>query len=571
MYTNFVSLWSENNQLHMRRLLIVVQIVVLVLCIGCSSDEATMADIYHAEAIAEEYPDSALTIMRGIDVDKVRTERDMMRYRLVYSEAAYYGGIYVANDSLTAPLFDYYYANHESHDERARAMYQHALVMQNTGKHAEAMFALIEAEKSLAHLDNPRLSGLIHRTKGDIYAAECLFQNALEEYKLSQENFEQAELDYHAAHATFDITIIYGKLREFDVAIDILLDAEAQYLRLNYHALLFHAQLELCYDYIQIGDYASCEEVFSRIDKNNGIGYSYCDYYCIEAIISAYRHDFNKAATLIEMAKKEPILSDTHLSYAEYIVAVIQCNNDTALVKYMAMISKQDETTLEALDNPILNYQLETLQKDIDLITEKNKRIEQQYIFTTIIALCIIAIIVGIFVYRYRQYRNRINSYINMIDGLELMRKDISQTEQMASTIERLYRQSIYDLSTLCEIYYEHGDSKRRTAKIVSEVEQSIEALKNDKLKLSELETAVNLSMDNIMKKLREQCPSLNERDMRIALYTYAGFSNRAISLLVDVNSETLPKIKYKIREYIKRSNSPDAEMLILPLTQKKR
>ncbi len=554
----------------MRRLLIVAQIVAFVLCIGCSSDEATMADIYHAEAIAEEYPDSALTIMRGIDVDKVRTERDMMRYRLVYSEAAYYGRMYVANDSLTKPLFDYYYANHESHDTRARAMYQHAHVMQNSGKHAEAMFALIEAEKSLAHIDNPRLSGLVHRTKGELYGAECHFQNALEEYKLAHEHFEQAELDYHAADVTLDIAIMYGKLREFDVAIDILLDAEAQFLRLNYQALLFYAQLELCYDYIQIEDFASCEEVFSRIDKNNGVGYGYGHYYCIEAIISALRHDFDKAAALIEMAKKEPIIPDVYLSYAEYIVVALQGNNDTALVKYVAMISKQDEITLEALSNPILNYQVEALQKDIDLITEKNKRIEQQYIFTTIIALCIIAIIVGIFVYRYRQYRNRINSYINMIDGLELMRKDISQTEQMASTIERLYRQSIYDLSTLCEIYYEQGDSKRRTAKIVSEVEQSIEALKNDKHRLSELETAVNLSMDNIMKRLREQCPSLNERDMRIALYTYAGFSNRAISLLVDVNSETLPKIKYKIREYIKQSNSPDAEMLILPLTQKK-
>ncbi|MBO5017691.1 MAG: hypothetical protein J6C56_02360 [Alistipes sp.] len=554
----------------MRRILIVAQIVALVLCIGCISDEATMADIYHAEAIAEEYPDSALTIMRGIDVDKVRTERDMMRYRLVYSEAAYYGRMYVANDSLTKPLFDYYYANHESHDKRARAMYQHAHVKQNSGKHAEAMFALIEAEKSLAHLDNPRLAGLVHRDKGDIYGAECHFQNALEEYKLAQEHFEQAGLDYHAAHTMYSIGDMLGHLHEFDKAIDYLLETETKYVALNYQALLFYAQLELCYDYIQIKDFASCEEVFSRIDKNNGIGYSYCDYYCIEAIISAYRHDFDKAAALIEMAKQEPILSDTNLSYAEYIVVALQGNNDTALVKYMAMISKQDETTLEALSNPILNYQVEALQKDIDLITEKNKRIEQQYIFTTIIALCIIAIIVGIFVYRYRQYRNRINSYINMIDGLELMRKDISQTEQMASTIERLYRQSIYDLSTLCEIYYEQGDSKRRTAKIVSEVEQSIEALKNDKLKLSELETAVNLSMDNIMKRLREQCPSLNERDMRIALYTYAGFSNRAISLLVDVNSETLPKIKYKIREYIKQSNSPDAEMLILPLTQKK-
>ena len=375
MYINFVSLWSENNQRHMRRLLIVAQIVALVLCIGCSSDEATMADIYHAEAIAEEYPDSALTIMRGIDVDKVRTERDMMRYRLVYSEAAYYGRMYVANDSLTKPLFDYYYANHESHDKRARAMYQHAHVMQNSGKHAEAMFALIEAEKSLAHLDKPRLAGLVHRTKGEIYGAECLFQNALEEYKLAQEHFEQAGLDYHAAHTMYSIGDMLGHLREFDKAIDYLLETETKYVALNYQALLFYAQLELCYDYIQIRDFASCEEVFSRIDKNNGIGYSYCDYYCIEAIISAYRHDFDKAAALIEMAKQEPILSDTNLSYAEYIVVALQGNNDTALVKYMAMISKQDEAILEALSNPILNYQVEALQKDIDLITEKNKRI----------------------------------------------------------------------------------------------------------------------------------------------------------------------------------------------------
>ena len=62
----------------------------------------------------------------------------------------------------------------------------------------------------------------------------------------------------------------------------------------------------------------------------------------------------------------------------------------------------------------------------------------------------------------------------------------------------------------------------------------------------------------------------LCERDIRIALYTYAGFSNRAISLLVGCNSETLPKLKYSIREQIKRSQASDIEVLTTPLYNKK-
>ena len=110
----------------------------------------------------------------------------------------------------------------------------------------------------------------------------------------------------------------------------------------------------------------------------------------------------------------------------------------------------------------------------------------------------------------------------------------------------------------------------RLAAKIFAQVSSNIERLKNDSERIEELELAVNLSCDDIVRKLREQCPMLGEREMRIALYTYAGFSNRAISLLVGCSSETLPKLKYGIREQIKRSQAVDTEVLIAPLYNKK-
>lgn len=552
-----------------RTLLIAVAFCAIMIS-SCATDKHTAEMISHAESIVEEHPDSALRVVQSIDPSKVKGKHDRAHFQLVVAEAHYYNRITPDSQTIAQPLFDYYFTS-DRHQERARAMYQYAIVMQKSGKNAEAMFALLEAEKSLSHFDNHRLAGLVHRTKGDIYGTECLFQNALEEYKMAEEEFVKAKLGHHTIHSMYCIGLTLGNLREFDAAIEYLSKAESKSLELDYFGNIYVIQIELCYNYIQNYNFDKCEEVFSRIDLSDNLGYSNCDYYCIGAILAAYKQDFDKAYSLIETAKLEPVVYSNRLNYTEYVVAHLQGKSDIALSKYEFMIENQDKTTINALGNSILNYQIDVLQQDIALITERKMRVEQQYIFTIIITIFIILIIVGLLFYKHREYRNKINYYINLIDGLELMRSDISQTELMSSTIEKLYRQSIHDLSNLCEIYYEHGNSKRLTERIATEVAQSIDALKNDKRKLSELETAVNISMDNIMQKLRKQCPSLNERDMRIALYSYAGFSNRAISLLVGVNSETLPKIKYKIRECIKQSNSPDAEILILPLIQKKR
>ena len=545
-------------------------VICMFVAVGCATDKRSAELISYAEEIAMELPDSALRVVQSIDPESVRGRHDRAHYKLVVAEAHYYRDLIPNRDSIAQPMFDYYIES-VNHAERARAMYQHALVMQAEGENARAMFSLLEAEKSLEHLDNPRLLGLVHRTMGHIYGAECLFQNALEEYQRSKEYFDKAELSFHSAYALYNIATAYSKLRDYDNAIKYLLKSEEQFSENGYSLYQFETQIELCYNYIQIDDFNSCANVFARIDKSANIGYSYCDYYCIYAILSAHSGNFVDAKTYISKAKTEQIINPMQLAYSEYKIMKICGDDSDALTMYSEMIAEQDKFVFNAINNSLLQSQVDLLSGQV----ASAKEIQQKTRLINYLFAIISAGIVLLFIYyirnRQRKHQAEIKRYIDIIADMELMRKDNSTNNMLNATIDRLYRSSLDEINELCEIYYEQSDSSRLASKIFAQVESNIERLKSDRKRIEELESAVNISHNDIMAKLREQCPGLTEREMRIALYSYAGFSNRAISLLVGANAETLPKIKYSIREHIKSANAIDCDMLIAPLSQRKR
>ena len=168
--------------------------LLLTLMVGCTTHHDVAKQIRRAESIVVDLPDSALGIMRSISPNVLRNKHDAAHYQLVYSEAIYYSGIDSDSDSITRPMAEYYMTS-DNHAERARALYMHAYVLKTRGKKADAMLNLMEAESSCNHIDNPRLAGIIHRTKGEIYGDGCLFNNALAEYQAAKVNFIKAGLE----------------------------------------------------------------------------------------------------------------------------------------------------------------------------------------------------------------------------------------------------------------------------------------------------------------------------------------------------------------------------------------
>ena len=71
------------------------------------------------------------------------------------------------------------------------------------------------------------------------------------------------------------------------------------------------------------------------------------------------------------------------------------------------------------------------------------------------------------------------------------------------------------------------------------------------------------------MQRLKGVLPRISERDYRVALYSFAGFSNRAISLFIDSDPVAVSKIKYNIKSKLKSANMADCEQLIALLSDK--
>lgn len=539
--------------------------VVAIVVAGCSTSADIRRDIERAETIAESNPKEAMAIMESIDPSKVHGEKDRAHYALALSEAYYYNRIIVESDTLTAPMMEYYRFS-DSHDERARAMYQHALVMQAMGKMPEAMLALLEAEESFTKYNNKRLLGLIHRTRGDLYGEGCLYRNAYDEYALAAECFSEAELTEHHIYARMEMGTTKLLMRHYEEAIALYNEVTEYAIESDNRYLLCEALMGLAEVYSQQDDYAKCAEVLDRVEAHDALLFDFCHYYCLRATCDAAHGDKASAERNIVKATEAEDYDDEAVNYTLYVVHRTLGDTATALMWHEQNKNEQDALILEVLEQPVLNVEVESLQKTLNSEKRERALIRQRNTLIYIgIAIALIAIALYIR-YRMRKKNNDIAQYIATIEELQLANRNLP--EEMTASVSALYLDRFSELNHLCDIYYDHSGSSRQKNLVFDKLNETIDAIKSDNKRLKELEVAVNRYRDNVMEQLRE-VPRLTERDLRIALYTFAGFSNRAISIFLDSDPVSISRYRYNLKQKIKSSGVEHSEALLNALSDK--
>jgi DNA-binding CsgD family transcriptional regulator len=156
---------------------------------------------------------------------------------------------------------------------------------------------------------------------------------------------------------------------------------------------------------------------------------------------------------------------------------------------------------------------------------------------------------------------------VETIEELQMASRDLP--EKMNSIITEIYRDRFTELNELCEIYYDHSGTTRQKNLVFNQLCSTIDSIKGDERRLTEMEEAVNRYRGDLMVCLRTQVAKLSERDIRISLYIFAGFSSRAISIFMDSDPVTVSKMRYNIKQKIKNSNAPDMERLLQAISEK--
>lgn len=535
--------------------------ILLLLCVGCNKGEE----------------------LQNNDSSDLRTEAEEA---LKVCEKLYLNYDAPAYEDAHVEAMCNYYMDSDEHKERARALFFCAQHSYACGDMAEALLYLIEAEKSTTSSSDKAYEGRIHRMKGDIYGEGCLFANALEEYQRCGECFTEAGMPSHAAYAKYDEGVTLVHMRNYDEATKLLYStleyaANEEAIGLYYGAL--HYLLDIAV-YTNATD--ECQVLLDLYDD------SYSDYYnvehkkFVESVVAAYNGNMARAEQLLneidEDLANESIDDYYHTRYLIYRIG----GDNTKAIEWLEMgKSRQDMLTLSVLNQPTLNIELELLQSRLeaerterDLISknmEQERQLaeaERSHTRTRIMwvsAMLIIALTLIIIYIRHRWLAKdrAIEQYIETIRELQMTSRDMPN--EMNVTINTIYRDRFSELNALCETYYDHSGTTRQKNLVFNQLSDTIEAIKGDNKRLKEMEDAVNSYRNNLMQRLRDQVDKLNERDLRVALYVFAGFSNRAIAIFIDSDPTSVSKIRYNIKQKIKNSNAQDSEMLIQALSEK--
>lgn len=536
------------------------------LLVSCSSYTELSRAIDQAESLAEENPNKALEIISNIDKSQLRSNEIKARYALIYSEVSYYNRMLVNSDSLTRIAVAYYdKSNH--HHERARAYFQHGMTLQLAGALPEAILALREAHNSLDKYTDNRLEGVVYRLEGDIYRASYLYRNSYNAYVEALQCFERENLPYHTHYTLYNMGQATMKMRQTDLAEGLFIEARDYAIEVGNKDFLCAILHEMCEIYFQLGDKEKFSETVELFDRYDCVLWFVSHYYAMKAMATSNAGDTESAKQYAELATSDPSYDANAVERANYIICRNEGDNEGMVYWLTAMNERLRNALLASAEQPVMNYQLDLLNMTMERDEQQMRNMRHRMIAIYTIITMVLSILVAIMIHRRKQQKRDIQLYMETIHELQLTRQNTQ--EPLTDAVDKLYNDRLKDLNTLCETYYEHSDTSRHATKVFEQVRQTIEAIKSDEVRLTELESLVNSCRGGLMSKLREQCPKLNERELKVALYSFAGFSSRAICVFIDSNPTALSKLKYRIKTKIKESDATDAEQLISAISDR--
>ena len=168
-------------------------VTVLVLCavLSCSDDTAVMAELDRAEAVMEEYPDSALALLDSLDRSRLTTREARARHSLLYSQALDKNWIELTSDSVISPAVKYY-KKHGSPDYRLKTQYYLGCIFRNAGDREEAMEHFVEAERYVDRATDWQAVGRLYSAKRTIYFDIYDFEKSYRDALLSAEYYSKS-------------------------------------------------------------------------------------------------------------------------------------------------------------------------------------------------------------------------------------------------------------------------------------------------------------------------------------------------------------------------------------------
>ncbi len=137
-----------------------------------------------------------------------------------------------------------------------------------------------------------------------------------------------------------------------------------------------------------------------------------------------------------------------------------------------------------------------------------------------------------------------------------------ADNERNRAVVAYLFRRQFEAVDRFAAMRYECADDRKLSANYGREALKLVKSLAPDSDELAKLEEYINSQRDNLMVRLDEVFPQLTTTERVIFMYAVIGLSPRAMSVLLDMNIETIYNRKSRLKTKLKSGPAEFVEVL---------
>ena len=394
-------------------------LIGIILCLAsCTQPSKHEETLMQVESFIHERPDSALTILQGMDKEELSGEEEKAKHALLLSMALDKNVIDRTDFEVLQPAIDYY-QNHGTATDKLRTLYYEGRIYTNKKDYASATIRFNQALNQGKESDDIRTKARIHFAQANIYNKLYKFDKYVEENKQAAEYFKEAGLLNSYANCLNRIINGYTLLQDQENAElyiqkfkTILSSVSSKIQKDFYNASLIHI----------IDDNGTKEEITSAL--NEYVGNVPEKEWDNLSLADAYRtlDDYQKAYDCLQNYQPS---SDIIRYYALSIKIYQQLNlTEKALDAYRRYNEISDSIDL-AIYAQSTQFIEEYHKQELEIL--QHKATQDKIVLTAVIAILVLSIIcIGIYV-RFKMNLKEKEKYRLQCLQIEQERDNLSQ------------------------------------------------------------------------------------------------------------------------------------------------
>ena len=413
-------------------------LLALLLLAGCNDPKPLTDALTRAEALMNEYPDSAWAVLNTLSPDEMGQSRTRAHYALLYTQAQDKTYRDETNDSLISIAVDYY--RHTDDDARHKFLsyYYKGRVYTNAKDYLNATSCYMEAEQLADAVGDDYLTGLLYAELGRIYRLYYDYPKSLEAYQKAAECYERAGKTRHRNYMWYNRSIVYRNINKYDES-ERLLRMTLDFAQESEDTILVELCLgDLVMSFVEQNRMSEAKAFYEELKLLVDEDYGSPSFLGQLAQLHASEGDFVQAKKCLEQGWSRA--TDKTDSVSLYIssseVYNLQDNGKETYQNLMKGMELQNQETYQALQQPVLTVQRDYLSERLEFEVYKLRTRKLLNLVTTLFFLLLLVVVVYVSVRVFKKQKKESEQVISHLeDENEKIEKERSE---IASALQQL-------------------------------------------------------------------------------------------------------------------------------------